>query len=78
MTVAKSSQVSIYLIPTQRYDRMVNGLTDNETSKAPNEAFVLHPGGTFSYEERSKPTIQTSRDVVVQIMATGLCGSDVS
>ncbi|KAK9859159.1 hypothetical protein MYU51_016225 [Penicillium brevicompactum] len=77
MTVTKSSQVSIHLIPSQRYDRMVNGLADNETSKAPNEAFVLHPGGTFSYEERSKPTIQTSRDVIVQIMATGLCGSDV-
>ncbi|KAH8434021.1 NAD(P)-dependent alcohol dehydrogenase [Aspergillus melleus] len=46
-------------------------------SQLPNEAFVLHPGGQFSFEERSKPTIQSPRDVVVQVMATGLCGSDV-
>ena len=78
MTVTKSSQVSLHRIPRQRNDRVMNGLADNETFKAPNEAFVLHPGGTFSYEERSKPTVQTSRDVVVQVMATGLCGSDVS
>jgi L-iditol 2-dehydrogenase len=43
-----------------------------------NQAFVLHPGGTFTFEERNTPTIQSDRDVIVRVMATGLCGSDVS
>ncbi|OJJ31250.1 hypothetical protein ASPWEDRAFT_54513 [Aspergillus wentii DTO 134E9] len=40
-------------------------------------AFVLHPGGSFTYEERKVPSLQSDRDVLVRIMATGLCGSDV-
>ncbi|CAG8938925.1 unnamed protein product [Penicillium salamii] len=52
-------------------------MTVTKETQTPNEAFVLHPGGKFFFEERSKPTIQSSRDVIVQIMATGLCGSDV-
>ncbi|KAJ5497404.1 hypothetical protein N7463_009391 [Penicillium fimorum] len=42
-----------------------------------NQAFVLHPDGTFTFEERSTPTLQSDRDVIVRVMATGLCGSDV-
>ncbi|KAL4876382.1 chaperonin 10-like protein [Aspergillus karnatakaensis] len=42
-----------------------------------NQAFVLYPGGKFGYEERKKPVLQTHRDVIVQVIATGLCGSDV-
>ncbi|PYI07793.1 putative sorbitol/xylitol dehydrogenase [Aspergillus sclerotiicarbonarius CBS 121057] len=42
-----------------------------------NHALVLHPGGTFSYSERDIPTIQSDRDVLVRVVATGLCGSDI-
>ena len=43
-----------------------------------NQAFVLHPGGSFVFEERTVPTLQSDRDVIVRVAATGLCGSDVS
>ncbi|GLA28420.1 hypothetical protein CBS147346_2423 [Aspergillus niger] len=42
-----------------------------------NQAFVLHPGGRFDYEERVIPNLQTDRDVIVQVIVTGLCGSDI-
>ncbi|KAL4925641.1 NAD(P)-dependent alcohol dehydrogenase [Aspergillus undulatus] len=40
-------------------------------------SLVLYPGGKFSYEEREIPTLQTERDVIIRVIATGLCGSDV-
>lgn len=43
-----------------------------------NKAFVLHPGGSFAFEERIIPALLSERDVIVRIAATGLCGSDVS
>jgi hypothetical protein len=46
--------------------------------QAVNEAFVLYPGGSFGYEKRDIPTLQAERDVLVRVVATGLCGSDVS
>ncbi|KAJ5178493.1 uncharacterized protein N7500_001192 [Penicillium coprophilum] len=52
-------------------------MTVTEVDQTANQAFVLHPGGTFAFEERSKPTLQSDRDVIVRVMATGLCGSDV-
>ncbi|KAE8154080.1 chaperonin 10-like protein [Aspergillus avenaceus] len=42
-----------------------------------NKASVLSPERTFSYEERAIPTLQSERDVIVRVVATGLCGSDV-
>ncbi|QKX52983.1 uncharacterized protein TRUGW13939_00054 [Talaromyces rugulosus] len=42
-----------------------------------NRAFVLHPGGQFTFESRSVPTLDSDRDVLVRVVATGLCGSDV-
>ncbi|KAF2134002.1 GroES-like protein, partial [Dothidotthia symphoricarpi CBS 119687] len=42
-----------------------------------NRALVLSPSLEFSYEERTIPTFRTSRDVIVRIIATGLCGSDI-
>ncbi|PYH43667.1 NAD(P)-dependent alcohol dehydrogenase [Aspergillus saccharolyticus JOP 1030-1] len=42
-----------------------------------NSAAVLRPGGSFYYEDRELPVIQSDRDVIVKIIATGLCGSDV-
>ena len=33
---------------------------------------------SFRYEDRSVPTVQDARDVIVRIVATGVCGSDVS
>lgn len=35
-------------------------------------------GGSFYYENRGVPTLQSDRDVIVRVVATGLCGSDVS
>ncbi|PYH88514.1 putative sorbitol/xylitol dehydrogenase [Aspergillus ellipticus CBS 707.79] len=42
-----------------------------------NQAAVLQPGGSFYYETRDIPTLQSDRDVIVKVIATGLCGSDV-
>ncbi|PLB50309.1 GroES-like protein [Aspergillus steynii IBT 23096] len=47
------------------------------TDQSANQAFVLHPGGSFTFEERSIPTLRSDRDILVRIAATGLCGSDV-
>ena len=41
-------------------------------------AFVLQKPRSFNYEHRPKPAFRCSRDVVVKVIATGLCGSDVS
>lgn len=46
--------------------------------KDANLAAVLKPGGSFYYETRKAPEVQSERDVIVKIVATGLCGSDVS
>jgi L-iditol 2-dehydrogenase len=43
-----------------------------------NKSFVLSAAREFSYEERPAPELRTSRDVRVRVIATGLCGSDVS
>ncbi|KAL4938788.1 hypothetical protein BDV06DRAFT_46905 [Aspergillus oleicola] len=52
-------------------------MTVAQHNKGVNEAFVLYPGGKFGYEERAIPALETERDVVVRVIATGLCGSDV-
>ncbi|KAJ5479780.1 hypothetical protein N7530_005289 [Penicillium desertorum] len=52
-------------------------MTVTKAAQTANQAFMLHPGGKFTFEERSKPAIQSDRDVIVRVMATGLCGSDV-
>ncbi|RHZ59277.1 NAD(P)-dependent alcohol dehydrogenase [Aspergillus thermomutatus] len=46
-------------------------------NQAINQAFVLHPGGSFEYEKRAVPILESDRDVLVRVIATGLCGSDV-
>jgi len=43
-----------------------------------NPSFVLDRDLSFRYEDRSIPTVQDARDVIVRIVATGVCGSDVS
>jgi hypothetical protein len=43
-----------------------------------NVAFVFGPTRRFTFEKRSIPELRSSRDVRVRIVATGLCGSDVS
>ncbi|KAL4899231.1 hypothetical protein BDW74DRAFT_183974 [Aspergillus multicolor] len=45
--------------------------------QAVNDAFVLNPGGKFGYEKRDVPTLRSERDVLVRVVATGLCGSDI-
>ncbi|GAM37715.1 hypothetical protein TCE0_026f07855 [Talaromyces pinophilus] len=52
-------------------------MTIAQHGQSVNQAFVLHPGGSFHYEERDIPTLHSERDVLVQVIATGLCGSDV-
>ena len=43
-----------------------------------NPSCVLQKGGSaFYYETREIPTLQSDRDVIVRVVATGLCGSDV-
>jgi len=41
-------------------------------------AFVLGVNREFGFEARPRPKPATSKDVVVKVMATGICGSDVS
>ncbi len=41
-------------------------------------SFVLDTNGKFYYDERPITPLRTSRHVRVRIVATGLCGSDVS
>lgn len=41
-------------------------------------AFVLSVDRKFSFEPRPRPKPAPSRHVVVKVMATGICGSDVS
>lgn len=48
------------------------------TSEVENHAFVLQQKGRFVYEKRLIPTLPSERHVIVEIRATGLCGSDVS
>ncbi|KAL2832590.1 chaperonin 10-like protein [Aspergillus cavernicola] len=52
-------------------------MTVTHSTQTVNQALILHPGGSFTYEERPKPTLQSDRDVIVKVIATGLCGSDV-
>ncbi|OBT58320.1 hypothetical protein VE04_00745 [Pseudogymnoascus sp. 24MN13] len=42
-----------------------------------NRVFVLRRKGEFHYETRPTPELPTSRHVLVRIMATGICGSDI-
>lgn len=43
-----------------------------------NDSFILKTQGEFTYEERPVIPLQTTRHVRVRVIATGLCGSDVS
>lgn len=51
---------------------------DSERTIVKNQSFVLSPSRTFSFEDRPVPELQTRRHVRVRVIATGLCGSDVS
>ena len=42
------------------------------------QAFVLQMAGEFTFEERRTPASYSSREILVRIIATGVCGSDVS
>lgn len=43
-----------------------------------NRASVLNTSRAFSFEDRPLPRLQTSQHVRIRIVATGLCGSDIS
>src|SRR5690349_8921105 len=51
--------------------------TESSSLSTANEAFVLKPTGQFIYESRNVPALRSTRDVMVRVVATGLCGSDV-
>ncbi|GAB1744391.1 hypothetical protein NU219Hw_g1669t1 [Hortaea werneckii] len=42
-----------------------------------NSTFLLGTDLSFTYEDRAVPTIQEPKQVIVRIVATGVCGSDV-
>ncbi|KAF4314080.1 putative sorbitol xylitol [Botryosphaeria dothidea] len=56
---------------------MAYNIIDQTAAPQVNDAFVLRPGGQFYYEERPAPTEATGRDVLIRVVATGICGSDV-
>jgi hypothetical protein len=70
MTVVTPNQVGVVLAESLPF-------CSPQITQAVNQAFVLHPGGSFHYEQRAIPTLRSERDVLVRIIATGLCGSDV-
>ena len=73
MTATDASQVSIILELIGLY----LWIGTHELCQA-NPSCVLQTGGsTFYYETREIPTLQSDRDVIVRVVATGLCGSDV-
>ncbi|TID21242.1 chlorophyll synthesis pathway protein BchC [Venturia nashicola] len=45
--------------------------------KKNNKSFVLEKQGVFGFQDRPFPSLRSSRDVLVRIEATGICGSDV-
>lgn len=56
-------------------DRIVNWYS---LTLQANPSCVLQKGGSaFYYETHEIPTLQSDRDVIVRVVATGLCGSDV-
>lgn len=77
MTVTANGKVSSCLASFQASLHQLYQLT-MRIGQGGNQAFVLHPGGSFAFEERSIPTIQSDRDIIVRVAVTGLCGSDVS
>ncbi|KAH7033993.1 xylitol dehydrogenase [Macrophomina phaseolina] len=51
--------------------------TNGDLEQQLNYAFVLQPDRQFVYEERRVPGPITGRDVLIRVVATGICGSDV-
>lgn len=41
------------------------------------KSVVIHAEGTVCVEERPQPTLQTEHDVLVKVVSSGLCGSDI-
>lgn len=52
--------------------------SEDGVTEISNQAFVLSPTRQFSYEERTLSRHLSPRHVRVRVVATGLCGSDVS
>lgn len=52
-------------------DQNRKGFTNSKPS------FILEKIDKFGYEDRSEPKLASDSDVIVQIKATGICGSDV-
>jgi len=67
-------------IDAQPYSILGAKLPDSHVDQVDetNESFVLSPSRQFIFEDRPIPGLRTSRDVRVRVIATGLCGSDVS
>lgn len=41
------------------------------------KAAVVHPGGKIKYETVADPIIKESRDAIIRVTATAICGSDL-
>ena len=41
------------------------------------KSVVIHAEGNVCVEERPIPTLQTENDVMVKVVSSGLCGSDI-
>lgn len=41
------------------------------------KSVVIHAEGNVCVEERPIPTLQTENDVLVKVVSSGLCGSDI-
>lgn len=41
------------------------------------QSVVIHAEGTVRVEERPIPALQTENDVLVKVVSSGLCGSDI-
>jgi len=64
-------------ILTDLCSEVVTNGTKKLSQPEDNKIFVLEKQGKFGYSSRPRPTVD-SRYVLVKVMVTGLCGSDVS
>lgn len=53
---------------------MIEGIFDREEQKM--KAWVLHGAGDFEFETVEKPNLR-EKEVLVEVKATGICGSDI-
>jgi hypothetical protein len=74
-----ASQMQEFKNPTRsRYTNVQLPTSASRDGVETNRSFVLTLSGTFSFEDRPVPELPSQRHVRIRVIATGLCGSDVS